>query len=59
MSKDRLAPCQFYICKGECKKGRNAEQNGICQTCQKYRGRKGYKDIGKVKRNKERYKYYE
>ena len=37
--KDRLAPCQYYICKGECTKGFEAEQKGICQHCNKYLAR--------------------
>ena len=59
MAHFREAPCIHYVCKGECKKGRDAEQNGICQTCSKYRPRKGYKSVGNEKRKKERYKYYE
>ena len=55
--KDRLTPCIYYICKGECTKGRNAEQSGICQTCKKYRPRKGFKVIDK--RRKEKDKWYE
>ena len=57
--KDRLAPCVYYVCKGECKKGRKAEQNGICQNCSKYRPRKGFKNVGKIKRQKEKERYYE
>ena len=56
--KVRLAPCQYYICKGECSKGRKAEQKGICQTCDKYRARKGFKTKVNKKRE-EKYKYYE
>ena len=56
--KDRLAPCQFYICKGKCSKGREAEQKGLCQHCDKYRPRKGWKNTND-KRRKERYKYYD
>ena len=26
--KDRETPCLYYICKGECTKGRNAEYKG-------------------------------
>ena len=37
MAKDRLTPCLFYVCKGECKKGRNAEHSGYCQKCDKYK----------------------
>ena len=55
--KDRLAPCIYYIYKGECTKGRSAEQSGICQTCKKYRPRKGFKVI--YKRRKEKDKWYE
>ena len=55
--KDRLAPCIYYICKGECTKGRNAKQKKLCQTCDKYKARKGFKVVNKKKENK--YKYYE
>ena len=33
---DRIEPCKFYICKGCCTKGRNANQSGYCQKCNKY-----------------------
>ena len=36
MSRDRIEPCKSYICKGECKKGRDADHNGYCQKCGKY-----------------------
>lgn len=55
--KDKLAPCQYYICKGECQKGFEAEQKGICQHCKKYRARKGFKVSDK--RYKEKNKYYD
>lgn len=54
MSKDRLAVCEYYISKGECKKGRNAEQKGYCQKCNKYKPRKGSKDV--VRELRRRYK---
>ena len=62
MAKDRLAVCEYYICKGECKKNRDAEQNGYCQTCNKYKPRKGSKRIvrelkNKYKKEKEKNKY--
>lgn len=41
MAKDRLIPCQHYICHGLCHKGRNAVQSGTCKTCNKYVPRKG------------------
>lgn len=60
MAKFREAPCEFYICKGECKKGINdAAQRGRCQTCAKYRPRKGFKSVGKQKRNASLNKYIE
>ena len=37
--KDRETPCLYYICKGECTKGRNAEYKGYCQHCDKYKPR--------------------
>jgi len=36
MAKDRIEPCKYYICKGECSKGREANHNGYCQKCSKY-----------------------
>lgn len=57
--KDRNSPCVYYECKGKCSKGRVAEQNGICQKCSKYKPRKGFKDVGRIKRKKEKEKYYE
>lgn len=36
MSKDRETPCKFYVCAGECTKGREAEHTGYCQHCNKY-----------------------
>lgn len=35
--KDRLIPCKFYICAGECKKGREASLKGYCQKCNLYK----------------------
>lgn len=53
--KDRLAPCQYYICKGECTKGFEAEQKGICQHCNKYLARKGFKTYDKRKEVRDNY----
>ena len=39
MSKERLAPCIYYICKGQCSKGKEAEQ-----TEEKYFGDFRYKE---------------
>ena len=39
MAKDRITPCLYYVCKGECKKGRKSDHNGYCQRCDKYKPR--------------------
>lgn len=39
MAKDRITPCEFYICAGVCKKKRKAEHSGYCQKCDKYKPR--------------------
>lgn len=36
MAKDRITPCLYYVCKGECEKGREADYSGYCQRCGKY-----------------------
>ena len=30
MAKDRAILCRFYICRGKCEKGRDANYNGLC-----------------------------
>ena len=61
MAKDRIEPCESYICKGQCKKGRDADHSGYCQKCGKYRprARVRYKNQKKEKlekiRKNERY----
>lgn len=38
MAKDRITICMYYLSCGEiCKKGREAEHNGYCQKCDKYK----------------------
>ena len=49
MARDRVEPCKSYICKGQCKKGREADHNGYCQKCGKYKPRIGKKHINKKK----------
>lgn len=40
MANYREIPCMYYECKGICKKGKkDAEHNGRCQTCSKYKPR--------------------
>lgn len=51
MAKDRIEPCKYYICAGQCDKGRNADHHGYCQKCGKYipRIRKKHVNIKKQK----------
>jgi hypothetical protein len=39
--KDREVQCEFYICEGNCKKGRAGTFRKACQTCNLYRPLKG------------------
>lgn len=40
----------YYVCKGECKKGRrDAELGGICKTCSKYKPRARVRVLNKKK----------
>lgn len=54
MAKDRLTPCLFYICKGECKKNREAEHGGYCQKCDKYKPRVREHHVNKKKQKLEK-----
>lgn len=49
MSKDRLTPCMYYICAGECEKGREANYKGYCQHCDKYKPRAKERHLNKKK----------
>lgn len=54
MSKDRMTPCKFYVCKGECEKGREADYNGYCQKCDKYYPRVRERHLNKKKQELEK-----
>lgn len=54
MARDRIEPCESYICKGQCKKGREADYNGYCQKCGKYKPRIRKKHINKKKQTLEK-----
>lgn len=54
MSKDRIEPCKFYVCKGECTKGRDADYSGYCQKCDKYLPRVRRKHPNKKKQELEK-----
>ena len=54
--KDRVI-CEYYICKGSCKKNRDADYSGYCKHCDKYYPRKGAKLLNKKYENKLRGEY--
>lgn len=49
MAKLRETPCEFYICAGQCKKGRGADHYHYCQHCDKYRPRAKVRHLNKKK----------
>ena len=65
MAKDRIESCLYYVCAGECEKGREADHKGYCQKCNKYVPRVRVKHTNQKKqkldkiREKERAEYYE
>ena len=36
MARDRERACKYYICEGNCSKGRGGRFRKDCQTCDKY-----------------------
>ena len=36
MAKTRERVCMYYVCEGQCRKGREGTFYGKCQTCNKY-----------------------
>lgn len=49
MAKYREQPCLYYVCKGKCKKGREAEHKGYCQKCSWYKPRAKVKTVNRKK----------
>ena len=41
MARTRERQCEFYICEGQCSKGRERTCLKQCQTCNKYRAKAG------------------
>ena len=39
MAKYRTEPCKDYVCEGECRQGKKAVFNGLCQRCGSYEPR--------------------
>lgn len=54
MAKDRETPCLYYICMGECKKGRYANHWHYCQKCDKYKPRARVRHLNKKKEKLEK-----
>lgn len=54
MSKDRIEPCKFYICEGQCTKGRCASHKWYCQKCSRYVPRVRKKHINEKKQKLEK-----
>lgn len=49
MAKDRIEPCKYYVCAGQCEKGREADYRGYCQKCNKYEPRAKKKHVNQKK----------
>lgn len=54
MAKDRIEPCKFYICEGQCIKNRTANHKGYYQKCSKYVPRVRKKHINEKKQKLEK-----
>lgn len=59
MAHDRVTPCKYYLCKGNCSKGREANHTGYCQKCNKYEPRCKVKRINRKKEKLEKIKLRE
>lgn len=49
MAKLRETPCEYYVCAGQCKKGREADHYHYCQHCDKYRPRARVRHLNEKK----------
>ena len=56
MSKERQTPCEFYVCEGDCIKGREGTHNKYCQRCDKYKARAKVKHLNLKKQKLEKIK---
>lgn len=54
MATDRQTPCLYYICAGQCTKGRKADHAHYCQKCSKYRPRAKVRHINRKKEKLEK-----
>lgn len=49
MAKTRETPCLYYVCAGECEKGREADHKNYCQKCSLYKPRARVRHLNKKK----------
>lgn len=56
MAKYRETPCLHYVCKGQCKKGMDADHKGHCQHCSKYEPRARARHLNKKKQTMQKEK---
>ena len=56
MSKTRETSCLYYICAGQCKKGREADHKHYCQHCAKYKPRAKVRHLNKKKQKLDKIK---
>lgn len=49
MAKTRETPCLYYICAGQCQKGREADHAHYCQKCDKYEPRARVRHLNQKK----------
>lgn len=54
MATDRQTPCLYYVCAGQCTKGREADHKHYCKRCDKYKPRARVRYINKKKEKLEK-----
>ena len=53
MGSEREVACIYYKWEGECKKGREGTFRKACQTCKKYKAKKGSLPVRSIKLKRE------
>ena len=56
MNKTRETPCLYYICAGQCQKGREADHKHYCQHCDKYKHRAKVRHLNKKRQKLDKIK---
>lgn len=57
MARDREISCEFYVCEGECSKGKSGTFRHQCQICSDYKARAGGRPARLDLRNKKRERF--